>query len=77
VPQLAAGQIPNRQVGIPDSRVGRVQLPQDKLGATANRSAANIRITIVSFATLISRFSNIFVLASSQHTHGTMRHVAL
>jgi hypothetical protein len=77
VPQLAAGQIPNRQVGIPDSRVGRAQLPQDKLGATANRSAANIRITIESLATLISRFSNIFVLGSSQHTHGTRRHVVL
>ena len=65
MPQLAAGRIYNRELGIPDSRVGRVQLPQDRLGATANRSAANIRITIVSLATLISRFSNIFVLGSS------------
>ena len=64
MPQLAAGQIPNRQVGIPDSRVGRAQLPQDKLGATANRSTANIMITIVSLAMLISRFSK-FVLGSS------------
>jgi hypothetical protein len=55
----------NRQLGFPDSGVRRVQLAQDKLGATANRSAANIRITIVSLATLISRFSNIFVLGSS------------
>jgi hypothetical protein len=66
-----------RRLGIPDSRVRRVQLAQEKLGATANRSAANIRITIVSLATPISRFSNIFVLGSSLHTHGTRRHVVL
>jgi hypothetical protein len=71
VQQLAARRSPNRQLGIPDSRVRRVQLPHDKLGATANRSAANIRITIVSLATLISGFSNIFCtrffIAHSRH----------
>jgi hypothetical protein len=40
--------------------VRRVQLPQDKLGATANRSAANIRITIVSLAMLMSWLLNVF-----------------
>ncbi len=38
----------------------RVLLSQDKLGATANRSAANIRITIVSLAMLMSWFSKFF-----------------
>ena len=60
VQQLAAGRTPNRQLGIPDSRVGRVQLPQDRLGAAANRSAAMIRIAIPSLATLISCFSKAF-----------------
>ena len=60
MPQLAAGRIPNRQLGIPDSRVGRVQLPQDRFGATANKSVAMIRMAMPSLARLMSWFSNVF-----------------
>jgi len=46
-----------------------VLLPQDKLGATANRSAAKIKITMVNLAMLISWFSNFFCARVSIANH--------